>query len=257
MTPSIAAAEEERAQVGDAPNASYLWDGGALPFIWGALAARIALDRYVAPRESPLLFDQKEGGATRARWEIPGWGVSALSGVAVTGMIASGDDSRWFHVKGLGESLATGCLITGGIKVAFARHRPSYTEGDSSGERRSFPSGHTTQAFAISTYSILYLHDHVFAAKRAKSGMSGYEIATYAGITMIASGLAYERVAHNRHHLSDVVAGGLLGTAGSAVFYAYQERRYRRRAAGERRSSLTVAPSGSTETVGLQLGFQW
>src|SRR5215210_7833798 len=105
-SPSMALAEEERST--STPGASYLWDGGAVPFVWGALAARLAVDHYDSPRQSPLLFDSGEGGAPRSNWETPGWGVTALGGVAMGGMLVGGGDSRWYHAKGLAESLSTG-----------------------------------------------------------------------------------------------------------------------------------------------------
>jgi membrane-associated phospholipid phosphatase len=246
----IVSAGEER-PASDNPGISYLWDGGAIPFFWGAIAARMTIDRMASPREDPLLFSTSEGGATQASWEIPGWGVTALGGVAIAGMVGSGDRSRWYHAKGLAESLATGVVVTGGLKVLFGRRRPSYVEGDSDGERRSFPSGHSTQAFAIASYSLLFLNGHVFDRDRT----SAIEVVTYAGVGMLAVGLAGERVIHNRHHLTDVMCGGLLGITSSTLFYAYQERRYRRRSV--RSTELSLAPHATTDSLGLRLDFRW
>jgi membrane-associated phospholipid phosphatase len=247
-------AEEPATDLGDLPDVSYLWDGGALPFIWGALAGRLVLEQSFSPRDEPLWFSDEEGGAANASWEIPGWGVSALGGVAAVGFIGHGDSSRWYHVKGLAESLATGCFVTGALKLTFGRHRPSYVEGDPAGEQRSFPSGHSTQAFAIATYSILYLRGHVFGP-RQHGRISGGEIAVYTGITLAAGALAGERVIHNRHHLTDVTVGALLGIAASTAFYTYQERRYRRHAARE--TTLHLTPVVTTESASVQLGFSW
>jgi len=36
--------------------------------------------------------------------------------------------------------------------------------------------------------------------------------------------LAAERVYHKRHHLADVVVGGLMGTSASLIFYRFQQR---------------------------------
>ncbi|MBA3456984.1 MAG: phosphatase PAP2 family protein [Deltaproteobacteria bacterium] len=226
-------------------NASYLIDGGALPFFWGALAGRLALDNFTNPSESPRFFSEGEGGAARADWEIPGYAVSGLGvGLGVV-MLSSGDDSRMYHIKGLAESLMTGVTITGGIKVLVGRHRPDWgTDGyETQGSRRSFPSGHATQAFAIATYSVLFLRQHVFSEMRGNSRLPWWEAATYAGIALSATALAGERVMHNRHHLSDVVIGGALGTLSSTLFYLYQENRYQNHRAREARKSLQISPT--------------
>jgi membrane-associated phospholipid phosphatase len=236
---------------------SYLWDGGALPFLWAPLAGRLLLDAYTTPRTTPLMFDSFEGGATKADWQIPGWAITSLGGVTMLGMVASKDASRYYHVKGLAESLATGVLVTGAIKVMVGRHRPDWdAEIDSAGSRRSFPSGHATQAFAIATYAALYLRGHVFDKMRGNSRLPWWEAATYGGIALAATGLAGERVLHNRHHLTDVLVGGLLGTASSTLFYLYQERRYDNHASRETKQ-LTVMPTEGSRGATVGLSFAW
>lgn len=253
---------DEPAQQIDEPQSGwrrYLVDGGAIPFLWAPLAGRILLDKYAVPRDgSPLLFSDDEGGAPKSSWQIPGWAISSLGGVSVIGMIASGDGSRAYHVKGLAESLSTGVLVTGLIKTAVGRHRPFWTADDNtSGSRRSFPSGHSTQAFAIATYTILFLRGHVFDKYRGDRTLPWWEAAAYGGIALGATALAGERVIHNRHHLSDVVVGGLLGTATSSLFYLYQERRYDRHIADESRKQLTVTPTQGTRGATVGLSFVW
>jgi membrane-associated phospholipid phosphatase len=253
---NIAAADEQSGGEGLGP--SYLVDGGAIPFIWVPLAGRMLLDRYAQPRSTPLMFDKFEGGAEKADWEMPGWAVTSLGGVSALGMIASGDDSRYYHVKGLAQSLSTGVMLTGLIKVAVGRHRPDWTEDDNSPvSRRSFPSGHSTQAFAIAAYSILYLRGHVFDKYRGNKTLPWWEAATYSGIALGAAALAGERVYHNRHHLSDVMVGGLLGTASSTLFYLYQERRYDNREVGESRKQLTITPTEKGQGAVVGFSFGW
>jgi membrane-associated phospholipid phosphatase len=236
---------------------SYLWDGGAIPFLWAPRAGRILLDVYTTPRSTPLAFDSFEGGATKADWQIPGWAITGLGGVTALGMIAGGDDARYYHVKGLAESLATGVLVTGAIKVVVGRHRPDWdADSNTPGSRRSFPSGHATQAFAIATYGILYLRGHVFDKLRGNSRLPWWEAATYGGIALGATALAGERVLHNRHHLSDVAIGGLLGTASSTLFYLYQEKRYDNHASREMKQ-LTVTPTQGSRGATVGISFAW
>ena len=235
---------------------SYLLDGGAIPFLWAPLAGRILLDTYATPRESPLVF-YSEGGAEKADWQTPGWGITALGGVSALGMIASGDRSRFYHVKGLAESLSTGVLVTALLKVTFGRHRPDWTEETNTpGSRRSFPSGHATQAYAIATYTALYLRGHVFDKSRGDRLLPWWEAVTYGGIAATATALAGERVWHHRHHLSDVVVGGLLGTTASTLFYVYQDSRHDDREA-ERRKQLAIIPAQNGSGASVGVAFAW
>jgi membrane-associated phospholipid phosphatase len=169
-------------------------------------------------------------------------------------MIASGDKSRFYHVKGLAESLSTGVFLTGAVKVIVGRHRPDWSQDSNTpGSRRSFPSGHSTQAWAIATYTALYLRGHVFDKYRGDKVLPWYEALTYGGIAAAAAGLSGERVLHNKHHLSDVVIGGIVGSATSALFYWYQDGRYDKHTRAEERKQLVVTPAerGQGATVGL------
>ena len=236
----------------------YLVDGGMVPFFWGAMAGRLALDKWATPRDTPLLFSGSEGGKEKATWETPGLVVTGLGVVTGGLMILGGDESRMYHVKGLAESLMTGCLVTGAIKTIVGRHRPDWSEDNNSdSERRSFPSGHSTQAFAVATYAILYLRGHVFDTRRGNSKMPWWELATYSGIGLGAAAIAGERVFHNRHNLSDVAIGGLLGTVSSSLFYYYQEGRYQDHAQKEGMKSLTVTPSVTPTGAQVGMSFVW
>lgn len=250
------AARADGPALDDRPSSSYLYDGGAIPFLWLPLAARLTLDAYGAPRRSPLMFSEFEGGAAKADWEVPGWAVTALAGVSALGMIGSGDDARFYHVKGLAQALSTGVLVTGLVKIAVGRHRPDWEERTNSpGSRRSFPSGHSTQAFAIATYTILFLHGHVFDRLRGDSTLPWWEAATYGSIALGAAAVAGERVIHNRHHLLDVSVGAALGTASSSLFYWYQNSRFTADREGVRLAVRRAQGGGTGGTIGFSLAF--
>jgi membrane-associated phospholipid phosphatase len=243
---------------GGSSKLTYLVDGGMVPFFWVPLAGRLALDRWVAPRDTPMMFSASEGGAPQASWEIPGAAVSATAVGLGLAMIAGGDESRWYHVKGLGETLMTGVFITGGLKDLFGRHRPDWSPtNDSRDERRSFPSGHSAQAFAIATYASLYLHDHVFDTRRGDAVLPWWEVATYAGIGLAATAIAGERVIHDRHNLSDVAIGGGLGIATSVLFYRYQEYRFQKHRSKESLQHFVIAPAVTKESKTVGLSFDW
>jgi membrane-associated phospholipid phosphatase len=219
---------------------SYLLDGGAMAFLWAPALGTLFVDKYLEPRSTPLLFSSDEGGAPSKRsQEIPG-AVLGVGGAVIVGAIALGDDpSRFYHAKGMAQSIVTSGFFTVTAKRIFARHRPDHDAMTSlASENRSFPSGHTTRAFSTLVYAGLYLRHHGFDQWRKPGTLPWWEVASYAGLGGLALALGGERVYHNRHHVSDVIAGGLLGTASSVAFFYYQERRFR---GAKRRSSEVVA----------------
>jgi membrane-associated phospholipid phosphatase len=183
--------------------------------------------------------------------DLPGWLVIAAGGGAATAMLLGDDAARWNHAKGLAETLATGSVLTAVFKVTFGRRRPDYRGPGQSkfgGENRSFLSGHSTQAFEIATYSMLYLRDHGLA------GASGWARgAAFAGLYAGAALVATERVLHHRHHKSDVIAGALLGTAVAVAFYTYQEARL----PDEEPAGASGASGAVRRRGGLPLAASW
>lgn len=128
-------------------------------------------------------------------------GVFALEGWAL-------DDRRSQDIAFDGavtSALAAGVLCNV-LKVAVGRSRPfqaptPWHVKPLSG-RMSFPSGHTTQAASV--LSVVACHFDSWAVKGAAAALT--------------IGVGWSRVYNNKHWTSDVLAGGILGTAvGSAV----------------------------------------
>lgn len=94
--------------------------------------------------------------------------------------------------KKMGEAHIRALLLAGSLtqvlKLGFQRHRPG------SDNQRSFPSGHTSSAFASAT---LLSYQYGW-----KLGIWAYPLAGFVGLS---------RVADDRHWFSDVVAGAYLG----------------------------------------------
>jgi len=155
------------------------------------------------------------------------------AGLAAATILVDGDDSRWFHLKGFGEAIVTTSFLTASAKRIFGRHRPDYDGGDAAeyDGQKSFPSGHASQSAAAITYLALYLHAHVFDGWREPGETPWWEVTSYATLGALALAVPAERVLHKRHHLSDVVAGSLLGAAVSTGFFLWQEHRYEKRRA--------------------------
>lgn len=102
-----------------------------------------------------------------------------------------------------GELMAIGSVTV--LKRATHTLRP-----DGSG-RSSFPSGHTTQAFAAAT----------FLSEEYKDRYSWMPYASYT----LASSVGLLRVANNRHYISDVLVGAGIGYL--AMKTAYWTHRYK------------------------------
>ena len=105
------------------------------------------------------------------------------------------------------KSVIISALITHTLKNIINRQRPSegqFPDADQwfegrpfEKENKSFPSGHTTTAFAIASGLSHYYHDQWWV------GAVAYPLA---GLT------AWSRMYHTKHWLSDVLAGAVIGT---------------------------------------------
>ena len=158
-------------------------------------------------------------------------GTFFLAGVAFDDVKA-----RSVAAEGVASSLIAGGVITPALQKLVGRSRPrrgqaSHTFEPMSGNI-SFPSGHTTHAFAVASV-IATEYDH-----------PAVQIVSYG----LAAGVAASRMYHRAHFLSDVAAAALIGTAvGRSV--AHYGQRYR----GE----LTVRPLLEVNgESGVTLGFR-
>jgi len=129
-------------------------------------------------------------------------------GIAATqmayGIIANDKRSRDNSLQTL-ISVGIGVVASQAMKNAFNRTRPQYQYSSkifslSQANTKSFPSGHTTMAFATATTLTLEYKKWYIA------------VPAYAW----ATGVAYSRMYEGKHYPSDVLAGAILGT-GSAL----------------------------------------
>ena len=106
----------------------------------------------------------------------------------------------------LKEALLGKCLtvLTVGGTAYILKHSINEWRPDHS-DRHSFPSGHTAIAFAGATS----LHKE-YGKRSAWISVGGYALATF---------VAIDRVAKDRHHWYDVAAGAAIGVAGTEVSY--------------------------------------
>jgi len=100
--------------------------------------------------------------------------------------------------KKWGWSVGTAIVLAEGLKYAIGRPRPYQEPGE---HGRSFPSGHTTAAFAGAAYW---------------QRRYGWEVGIPA--YMLAAATGYSRVWSGNHYWSDVIAGAAIGTALPYIF---------------------------------------
>ena len=111
-----------------------------------------------------------------------------------------------------------------GIKHITKRLRPD------SSANNSFPSGHTTEAFANATFLFEeYKHKNIWI------GIAGYAV---------AATTAYLRIYNNKHWLSDVVAGAGVGIA-STKFAYWLYPKFSKRLFKDKANSTVLLPSYS------------
>ncbi len=245
-----------------APGWSYLYDGGAIPLVYGSAALALSIDLWVEPRSTPLWFDPNEGGAEYRGDTVPGWTLPVGAGAIALSLALDHDDSHWYHLKGFLESALTVLAVTRTTKVAFGRHRPDYdlTGDNPASARRSFFSGHASDTLTYTTYLGLYLRYHTFSRLRGGRWLPWWEGLTYAGLAGVAFYVPASRVWDHRHHLSDVLVGAGVGAGASAVLFWWQERRYRRARSALRRGEraapgLIVLPDVEHPGLTLLLPF--
>ena len=127
--------------------------------------------------------------------------------VSVYALKACGAESAssW---KRLGVNTLAAITLSSGtvfvLKHTVHERRPDGTD------RRSFPSGHTSVAFAGATI----LHQE-YRHLSPWISVAGYGVATFTAV---------DRVLRNRHHWRDVVAGAAIGVLGTKLGYWIGDR---------------------------------
>jgi membrane-associated phospholipid phosphatase len=146
----------------------------------------------------------------------------------------AGRREAWAMLEAAGLSSVAGYVF----KYAAGRSGPNDTSDPNAwrkGGFGSFPSEHTTAAFAIGTVLAESGSDDFRWARR----ILGYGVGIFTG---------YERLKHNQHWLSDTVAGAALG---AATAHFTMDRVYR----NQEESNLTITPvsGGAMLTYRIEL----
>lgn len=167
----------------------------------------------------------------------PAFAVLALRSCGVRGR---NDLSNQFALLIKTELLITAIVTP--LKTIAAEPRPD------TGSRNSFPSGHTTQAFAAAT---------VFAKEY------GYKSPWYSiGAYTVATGVGAMRILNNRHWFSDVLAGAGIGILSANLVYATHRHKWGNhtnlKTGLKKNNQLMVTPTyGSAGSTGLYMSYKF
>ena len=152
--------------------------------------------RRHAPNDNPFMRNVERFGAQ--------YSLAVLGGFYVAGSAGNNGTALAVAQDGLAASLIASVIITPTIKFVTGRARPRENLGTAAfhpfdlsySPNSSFPSGHTTQAFAVASV----------IANHYEQPWVAYSSYTVAGLVGVA------RIYHDAHFTSDVVAGALIGT---------------------------------------------
>ena len=143
------------------------------------------------------------------------------------------------------EALVDSMLVGGALKTISQRARPAdgrerseFFDGGS-----AFPSGHSTQVWAVATVIASEYHDR-----------RSVQIAAFA----TASAVSFARFAEHKHYLSDVIAGSALGYGIGK--YVYHKRHRESVDSTEEASKLwwpTIAPDVNRRARQYGIGLTW
>lgn len=144
----------------------------------------------------------------------------------------NGDPKGYDRAMGMFKASAYAATLTTGLKYAIREPRPGKTS-----ERNSFPSGHSTTAFAFSGY---VLEEHGWSW-----GAPALVISSFVGVS---------RINDNRHYLHDVLAGATIGMAYGIGISKVDKKK----AEGtENKEALTIVPIFDWDTKGLALIYDF
>jgi membrane-associated phospholipid phosphatase len=217
------------------------WGGNDwLKFGLGAgavVATGLALDQPIREASQRSRTPGRDDVATTIQRFGQEYSWAVMGGFAVAGWAFDDAKSRRVVIDALAASLIAGGVFTTTLKYTVGRYRPGETTATWQAQpfsgRASFPSGHTTQAFALAAV------------------ISGHYRQPWVRFTafFLAGCVGLARIHLDQHYASDVVTSALIGTAVGGTVVALNEKR---RGAPETRR-VTVTPLLLPRGGGLQV----
>tara|TARA_B100001996_G_scaffold365787_1_gene335961 strand:+ start:249 stop:1082 length:834 start_codon:yes stop_codon:yes gene_type:complete len=115
------------------------------------------------------------------------------------------------------DVLSLNGIITDVVKMTVGRQRPDSFHGTretTDDSFRSFFSGHTSTTFALATSNALILSD-IYPEKKTM---------IWVGNLSLAAATGYLRIAADKHYMSDVICGGIVGYSIARIVHRKWER---------------------------------
>ena len=192
------------------------------------------IDRSV---RNTLVLDVDSRGTAARMSDITSYVLSPAvdMGLVLAGTLASPSTAALMDdLIPIGESMVVTLWVTRALKVSFGRTRPyAHFSGPIGDEDNvSFPSGHTSRAFALATSAGYIAH------------VRGYKVEPYvwaSGMTLAVT-TAYLRIGADKHYLTDVLAGAAIGVSAGLTVPLLM-----------RRTNATVVPT----TSGIAVAGRW
>jgi hypothetical protein len=163
--------------------------------------------------------------ATPAAAAHKGWKQAADAGalgLMSTGLIASAVEHDGQGAEEFAFALGSTLVVTEGLKATIHEERPDRSND------QSFPSGHTSAAFASAAY-----------LQRRYGWQVGFPATLVAGLVGVA------RVESKNHHWYDVAAGAAIGEASAYLFVRPRDDR------------VVIVPWGDTHGGGLMVSARF
>ncbi len=232
---------------------------------WGIYSSLYA-GAFLMDKHGPFFDDPLIGGATGAPYKdrdtVPMLYIESWM-AGIFGYIALSPNEEGFlnrvtynNIKGFYESIAYAHFITVFTKVTAGRKRPSYDnypEDDrNNGGRKSFISTHSSIAYVTATYSSLYITGH--SGNNSDLLNLGLKATVISASFSAAAYTAWSRIEDNRHHKSDVIAGGAVGILSGIAGYIHQNSRFR---ADTSSAMISIIPLISKDAVYISILNQY
>lgn len=162
------------------------------------------------------------------------YAAGVVGGFYVVGALADNETAMRVAQDGLAASLIASGIVTPAIKLVAGRSRPRDDNGiynfkPFSNANSSFPSGHTTEAFALASV-IADHYDETWVT------CTSYSVAGLVGLA---------RAYHQAHFASDLVAGAMIGTLVGKSVVAYND--------GLRSGKVVLLPDVSGGLIGVRI----
>jgi hypothetical protein len=188
----------------------WLLAGGLL----GLVAASATSDRGIKDESQETITPRRHAFTRRVQSLGSGASFVLLGAFETYGYFAEDNKAKAVAMDGLTASIIASGMITPLVKVAAGRARPNASDRifdfKPFGGAYSFPSGHTTQAFAVA--SVISSHYDQWWVQGLSYGLAGL--------------VGYSRIEQNSHYASDVVAGAIIGTVvGQAIVKRHNKAR--------------------------------